>query len=260
MKSKVIFRGFGILLWMVVMSFSSVAQNIELKFTGRTSGGHYVRLDSVQVENLSQEWTETLVYPDTILKFMGLAVMETGSNVLQMKVFPNPCNGLSTVQLKLSEPELVRLRVFSLSGQTIAESSYSLEAGNHLFDVSLKSSQLYLLAVSTSHGSKVIKIVNLGDGGRNAIMLKEQMVKAVTNVESKHHFRVGDVLRYTGYTTYGDSVVKSQQIVQAQKVSENFLLIFTISTQPHGLPQVQTGAITDITETIAYLTVICLLN
>lgn len=230
----------------------AVSQDITLKFTGRFSNGDYVRMDSVQVENISKEWKETLFFPDTVLILSAVTGINEANNVgLSLKAYPNPCEGLSSVYLQLDKPDDVRMEMFSLSGQRLATFCRGLDAGNYLFEVALNTSQVFLLTVHTSHADRSIKLMNIGDGGRNAIVLKGKVSKAAENMDSKQSFHAGDVLRYTGYITYDNNVVASQQILQAQKVSENFLLIFTVNMQSHDLPQVKTDTISDITETIA---------
>ena len=178
----------------------AVSQDITLKFTGRFSNGDYVRMDSVQVENISKEWKETLVFPDTVLTLSALTGVNEANNVgLSLKAYPNPCEGFSSVYLQLDKPDYVRMEMFSLSGQRLATFCRGLDAGNYLFEVALNTSQVFLLTVHTSHADRSIKLMNIGDGGRNAIVLKGKVSKAAENMDSKQSFHAGDVLRYTGY-------------------------------------------------------------
>ena len=53
----------------ISLSQSVSSQEITLRFTGATADGYYVQLDSVKVQNISRSWSETIVYPDTVLTF-----------------------------------------------------------------------------------------------------------------------------------------------------------------------------------------------
>ena len=55
-----------------LMDFS-IAQS-TITFSGEDNLGGYVRLNHVIVSNLSQQWCDTLYYPDTTLSLSGVGV------------------------------------------------------------------------------------------------------------------------------------------------------------------------------------------
>ena len=113
-------------IWVLVclmMAQTVFAQNIELTFTGADAAGKYVQLDSVRVENISRSWTETLVYPDTVLTLTDeTGVNEAESNASSCISYPNPFNGTSRIVLTLPQDEQLSLRVYNLAGQLIMKS------------------------------------------------------------------------------------------------------------------------------------------
>ncbi len=64
---------FNILVFALALANVAFSQTI-VRFGGQMSNGNYLRLDSVVVENLTRSWTETLVYPDTVLVFSSSSI------------------------------------------------------------------------------------------------------------------------------------------------------------------------------------------
>ena len=222
------------------------AQQITLRFTGQLSDGSYMRLDSVQVFNLARSWQEKLVYPDTILTLGTTGIEEVNDAQVKMDVFPNPFNGVSTLALQLPVQENVTLQVFNMAGQKVSESSQSLPAGTHYFDVSLQQSQVYLLTAITTQGVSTTKLVNQGQGGRNAITYRGTPMPMVEKKLSDKPFNAGDRMQYTGFATYKGKVYGSRQLAQSQSADEDIILIFDIET-----PIVSTVEVRNVTDNAA---------
>ena len=70
---------------LTLIASTMMGQNINLKFTGTFTNGDYIRLDSVKVENLNSNWTETLVYPDTVLSFNQTGISGVESSELELQ-------------------------------------------------------------------------------------------------------------------------------------------------------------------------------
>ncbi|MBO7346547.1 MAG: hypothetical protein J6U29_03180, partial [Bacteroidales bacterium] len=84
----------------LMMAQTAFSQNINLTFKGEDTDGKYVQMDSVRIENISRSWTETLIYPDTVLTLVDeTGVSEVESNSLKCLSYPNPCNGRTNVML-----------------------------------------------------------------------------------------------------------------------------------------------------------------
>ncbi len=215
-----------------LMSFCLVAgvkaQQVTLNFTGSFATGEYACMDSVVVENLSQNWTEVLVYPDTVFTFSDVSIKEADCE-LQLQAYPNPSRGVANVMLQTDKSEQVSIQLFNLSGQILAEYSGALDAGSHLFKVQMSGTQVFMLAARTSKGTQVLKLANTGNGGSNAIILqgRQNMHKSL-QYNSEHTFTAGDEMRYTGYITCEEEVLISDSIQQVQAGSENIVLMFTM--------------------------------
>lgn len=103
----------------VLFFVTAAAQSsVTLTFACRTTVGHYVQPDSITVENLSQGWTETLLYPDTIYLLnvgTGIPNVETQS-VASLQVSPNPFKGIASVNLDMTEPGEMTMEIADVRG------------------------------------------------------------------------------------------------------------------------------------------------
>ena len=206
---------------------TTVSQTVNLTFTGVSNVGTYVRLDSVVVYDTNRLWTETVVYPDTVLllKYMPAGINETERFIEDVAIFPNPFNGATNLSFALSHLGSVSMQVSTLSGHKVVERTMILSEGINKFEVRLKRKQVYLLTLSTSQWSKTIKLINSGVASENNII----HINNGTVVEkrmSSYALRLGDVLRIVGYTTVDGVTLASRKIVQPQLGSENFTLFF----------------------------------
>lgn len=233
-------------LCLLLIVSGTMAQGMTLRFTGRTDTGSYVRLDSVKVENITRSWTETLVYPDTVLTLTSTGISGASANNASIKVFPNPCDGKTNLSLLLADNDDVALRVFDLTGREVASFSKSLEAGNYMFDLCLSAPQVYIAVVSTSKGRSTVKMVNRGRGSMNSISAKN--VRKIHGKRlSQNEFLSGDEFRYLGYAVSDGQVVVSRLIQQSQRTSEDFTMFFGNMT----FPTVRTDTITNILDVSA---------
>ena len=229
---------------MTLIATTMMAQNINLRFTGTFTNGDYIRLDSVKVENLDSAWSETLVYPDTVLSFNQTGISGVESSELELQSYPNPFNGKTSVRVFLPQSGNVTLQIHNLAGQKIAEAMKNLNAGEHIFGITLKNTELNLLTIKTTNGQKTIKLLNNGSSVSNSIIYNG-MGLAEKRL-STQNFQVGDVLRIAGYASVYGIVVRSREILQSQTASENFTLFF--ETANYRLPTVTTTIASNITD------------
>ncbi len=227
---KKIFRLLAI--FCLAMLQTAFAQNINLKFTGSTTDGKYVQLDSVKVENISRNWTETLVYPDTVLTLTDeTGIDEMESNSLKCLLYPNPCNGKTNVFLTLAQDETVTMQVYNLAGQCIMEKQVQAEAGENHFEINLDHPQAYFLVAQTAHGRWVQKLINTSHSGDNGIAYIGNQGANVAKTQkllSSKPFQKGDVLKMTAYATLYNTLVVSETIQQSQTESEILTMVFAL--------------------------------
>ena len=231
---------------------TTMAQNINLRFTGKLNNGRYIRLDSVEVYNRDSAWMETLVYPDTILVLnnstQGLQNAENSK--LGIETFPNPFNGNSKTRITVPESGYVTLQMHNLTGQKIAEHTQFLNAGEHLFVISLNNAQVGLLTVTTDKSRSTIKLLNKSNGNKNAIIYTGlDNKKKQEKMTSTNGFQPGNTLRFIGYATqYGEERI-STPITQQQRSNEDIQLLFT--SLNYSLPTVSYRTIEEYNNTSA---------
>ena len=206
-----------------------VAQTVRLTFTGVGNSG-YQRLDSVHVENLTRGWCETLLYPDTVLTLTRSAgLTQVLGSPMQMKAYPNPFKGNARVAVTAVKSEKAVLALYNLAGQCVARSQHLLVAGENLFDISVRKAGVCVLSVSTGSGSAVLKLLNRGNSGTDAIT--NCGVAPMEKLQSTMTFQRTDTMRYTGYATIGGARIESRWIVNPRLMSHDFQLVFSNGTQ-----------------------------
>lgn len=180
----------------IAMMQTAISQNITLTFSGKTSAGNYVRLYSVCVQNLTRSWSETVYYPDTVLSFTQTGIADAQNLAADIASYPNPFNGTTNVSVALSQSCDALMQVYNLAGQKVAERTMPLEAGKNLFEVSLQTPQVYLMAVTTPQGRSTIKLLNRGAGSENCISYKGNG-SVVEKRQSANPFQSGDIIKGT---------------------------------------------------------------
>ena len=242
-------KRFLLLLALVVATALCTAQNntVNLGFVGTGLDGTYKCLSSVKVENLSRGWTETLVYPDTILTLTAsVGIAEADEEDFSLEGYPNPFGGNTMVSLQLPRSEDVYLQIYDLSGRRIAEHRQTLPAGHHAFRITLREPQLYMLVASTREGHPSLKLLNQSSGETNAITDCGPVKSPSLKMRSSQTFQLGDFMRYTGYIINGNDTTGSNIITQMQNGSEMIMLQFAEK------PIVTTSAIDSVTGTSVY--------
>lgn len=186
-----------------VSAHTAFSQDITLTFTGARTDGAYVVLDSVQVQNISRSWTETVVFPDTVLSFLqsGSGIADVQGHAASLSAYPNPFNGAANVAVTLPQSGNAVVQVFNLAGQKVVEQAVALQAGDNLLEVRLQQPQVHILAVTTPQGRSTIKLINSQSGSENAVLSRSTGVVA-NKMQSAQPFQSGDVLKIVGYTSF----------------------------------------------------------
>ncbi len=239
----------NLILMLLTLCVSLFAQPVTLTFTGRDAKNQHVQLNRVVITNLTQNWQETIYYPDTIL-MMGSTGIDEVDHANGMKLsqnVPNPFDGTTDFALQLPEAGKVSLTVYDLNGKKITACQGKLAAGVHTFRVLLNTTQSYLLTARCGSEMATIKMINNGNAGENAIRhLGEgnlnMMLKSGTKGTTSKPFAFGDNMIYMGYAIINGKECVSQTVEKRQLISETITLQF--DSYP---PTVTTASITEIT-------------
>ena len=230
----------------------AMAQSITVKFTAEDQNGNYFQLDAVKVTSISQNWNQTLAYPDTILILNyidGIAELPVAEGLLQNK--PNPFRGTTEATLTLQEEGQTKIQVVDMAGKVLTECEKTLTQGEHIIKVSLAEPQMALLRVNTPNHDYAVKMLNIAHGGANSIDVSTVTMKEVvqTKAVGAGPFSLGDVLSYVGVKMQGaDMVYSNNTVTQAQYSDEVVTFVFDVETpQEPQPPVVVTSEVSDIT-------------
>lgn len=217
-KSIIVFAALSLA---VAVAFSQTT----LTFTGTKEQGRYLRLDSVKVTNISRSWSETVVYPDTVLVFAnsGLALAEASQ--LRLSAYPNPGAGRTTIAVESPSDEIAVATVTNLAGQVVYRRDVSLSTGRNILELKLGRQQVCLLSVATSQGVRTIKILNTG--ADNDFELKNVASSPVVDKRTTNaSFSSGDSLRIVGYAKNNGVSICSYPLYVTSTASSTHTLVF----------------------------------
>lgn len=227
------------------------SQPITLTFTGRDAKNQSIPLNRVVITNLTQNWQETIYYPDTILILgsTGIGDFDNSNEFKLSQNVPNPFDGITDFSLQLPNSGKVTLEVFDLNGKKITDYHGKLQAGVHTFRVLLNTTQSYLLTARCGSDVATIKMVNNGSSGENAIHYLGEgcfyPLTATLKGGTNKPFAFGDNMMYIGFATINGIEYISQTIEQRQILSETFVLNFEATNIL--LPVVITDTISNVT-------------
>lgn len=212
------------------------AQTCTLRFTGTDKQQHYVKLDHVKIFNKTQLWQEVIYWPDTTLVLGGTGVEEydiaKGFRIMQNT--PNPFSGSTEFAITLPQERSVLIEIFDISGKKVISKSFGrLEAGTHIFNVTLQTPNTYIANATIKDGQMTIKMINEGHGAANEInyggmrsLTEDYHTKGDRYVEA-YPFASGDMMEYTGYASIGGTEYQSVTVQQKQYGSETISLRFS---------------------------------
>lgn len=216
-----------IFVWLLISSICA-QEKMAVTFTGQSIGGVHQQLDSVRIKNLSRQWSETIIFPDTVLSLtqtIGIVEYQTNNIELDQNI-PNPFSGCTNFKISLTEPEHVYFSVFEMSGKRILTYDQFMLAGTHFFELNLQNVQSYLLSVHSSTMSKSIKMINTGHGSGNSLIYKGLANNRMLKKISSKDFKKGDTLQYIGYTTYNGIQYSSLPKTETLSDSKTAILSF----------------------------------
>ena len=223
-----------------VLTFTAQTQTkVVLTFTGQMQDGSFVALDSVQVFNSTQSWSETLFYPDTVLEMEEEIDKPPFIASLQSKglelssALPNPFNGTADVLLQLPQSESVTLSLYDINGKEYLSRTLILEAGTHNLKLTTAIAQMYFLQVKTSLGSKTIKLLNLTKGAdfdiAHTLVQSDKSPLGDLGVgnlklSTQKTFKANDAMLFIGYRTKGSEIDTVQ--IRVQQAASNAAYTF----------------------------------
>ena len=237
----------------------SQAQPVTLTFTGRDASNQYLPMIRVVVSNLTKDWQETLLWPDTVLGMSGTGIgdfetfQETSLRLSQNN--PNPFDGTTFVNLQVAEQGDVAIEIIDITGRIVGANHYStLQPGIHEMHITLSSAGIYFLTARQNGRTASVKMVNRGNGDSDAVtvagIVETFHETSLPHPKNAHRgttdnpFDPGDQMEYVGYAVQNGEEVESNHEVHPQYVSQTVVLTFG-NTQGGGTPCPGTPTVTD---------------
>ncbi len=222
-------RLFSVVLFVLlsVAVMGQMANDYTVRFIGRLNGAHYQRMDSVRFTNLTRGWSETIIYPDTIIVLN--ATVDVLDNEFKTGGFeqnvPNPFDCHTMAELSVPQDENVRLQLFDAAGKQCADLNVALNAGSHRFEITASKPQAYILKAIAGAKTYSVRMINVGSCGSDGIKYGGY-VGENTKLTIENEFQVGDNMEFVGYATIAGNVVESEivsmQLGQSQDVALEF--------------------------------------
>jgi hypothetical protein len=212
---------------LVAFGWTIQAQKTTLTFTAQLQDGSYIPLDSIQIKNQTQSWSETLIYPDTVLEIGTVGIVDLENKKFGFSsIIPNPFKGHTNVSLYLPENEHITLIIYDINGKEYISRSLYLEKGEHHFRITTVVPQIYLLQALTVHGNKTIKLQNQGQGVGYDIEHGGILANKTQNAFTAKPFIPNDDMLYIGYRTKDNAVDTVQIRVRQAGVNTNYSFTF----------------------------------
>ena len=228
-------KKFFLFCCLMVSALFAVSQT-KVVFTGAMLNGSYCPFEEVNVTNITKGWTETLVYPDTVLILSGLGVEEvSASNEGIIRVYPNPFKDFTNVEFGISESGPVDIRVVDVDGVLKTSWEGYIHSGIHQVRIALEKPQMAFVIVTTEKERYVGKLLHVGDGGVNEIDVcpASPVISGRSNgsyrSSASGDFTPGDMMSYEGVLVNCGSMVYSNVVTQAQFDDETIILAFPVS-------------------------------
>lgn len=222
------------LISFMLIIFVSCAQT-TLRFSGKDTHGNYVQPSLIIIENITRNWSDTLLYPDTVLTLSGVGIDDHMANtaVTLSNNIPNPFHGTTDFSLFLPENENVEIFVFNVSGKQIIQKSLTLPSGTHRFKVWVSGPGCYQLCVKAGKETACIKMLNVGKSGKNRIEYLGEGADLTHSLKawkgnSNQPFAIGDEMRFTAKTVFQNVQFSSDTLQQAVMGDDLFLLTFSL--------------------------------
>ena len=207
-------------------------ETVTLRFTTSSLDGYYVNFDAINVTNITRGWSDVLAYPDTTMvltSYNGLKENYNKEGFLS-DAYPNPFSGQTNVMFRMNKSAFVSAKLLDVNGGVLFEYNDIMDEGDNQIQITVKNPQMAFLVIKTNMNQYVKKILNVGCGLDNSIIVnKVSAMMNVRNTMDGGEFVIGDVMRYEAISFATGSMVSSDVITQAQYNSETIALTFPLS-------------------------------
>ncbi len=190
------------------------AQDYLISFAG---SGEEPTVDSVLVENLTQNTTLRIKGSDVLHLLGSVSVFEISGNNEPCKISlsPNPSKGNTRLQFFLTSPGETNISLLDLSGRIMTQVRDFLSAGQHNYNIQIGKEGIYFLMINSGRYSTSGRLICSGSHNRNTKILYENTNtslaknndKKSNNEQKIMQYNDGDKLKLTGISGASSTVV-----------------------------------------------------
>lgn len=217
------------------------AQQETIKFVGHNlNDNKYIQLSKIEVTNLTQNWTETLFYPDTTLTLkVSVGIDDQAEYALGLKQNnPNPFVGTTDVNLEVAKAGKVTMELTDILGRKVKTFSTTIaNPGNHAFRVHVASTGTYVLTARQNGKVSSIKMINHGVGNSDniayvgAAATLSYTCKNGSKGSIDKPFFYGDKLEFKGYAEVQAGEVEGIAVWREEINSETIKLPINLNSE-----------------------------
>lgn len=181
------------------------AQQETIKFVGHElNDNKYIQLSKIEIKNVTQNWTDTIMYPDTtlVLKVSVGIDNQTGNQFGLKQNNPNPFIGTTDVNLEVAKAGKVTMILTDILGRTVKTISTTISTpGTHAFRINVSSTGTYTLTARQNGKVSSVKMINQGMGNSNDITYIGVAANLSINCKGTidKPFFYGDKMEFKGY-------------------------------------------------------------
>lgn len=217
---------------MLMVTAYSQPQTCLIMLKAKNEFGIPVQIDSVRIHDITQNWCQTVVSPNTVVEFPVLTGIPNVEKPQIMQVAPNPSNGSAQVSFFHENTGNVRIWLVDMQGKTCAQYSKVMSEGYHTFNITMSHSQMYVLHLKTKDGEYSAKLINLGECVSDRIVY-DGLSDGPTPLSYKKDLlfgvQLGDEMRFVGYTNNGSVPIVGSYHVMSLSEQQTVEMLFNTS-------------------------------
>lgn len=232
--SKSMLRSFFSAIALLLLNYGVSAQDFFINFY---PGSDTVNIESVKVENLSNETVYNMTSADALHVIESSDVRFIANSQNKCEIFPNPAESSFFVNFFAESDGLVSIIVFDIEGRQIMNENFYAAKGFYKTEINGAINGLYFVCVRGEGYSYTGKIAGTASNNQ---ALHATVVQAVTFSEEKipvtklgdlydMPYKYGDVLIFTFISSTGNITIKPVVINNQGIIADGETLTLTVN-------------------------------